>query len=468
MTPIISTALPSFGLEQSSSTQLLSITIGSFYDKLPEQLLTSKKPDLTHVVYVASDDLVLDEENKEATILLSILSLSCPEIFAHPIDSANDIAITFPVSQPKLETCKDPPCTAPALSADPRSGADAGDSAERILGETVIPDATRDETASKSDQIRVKLEPILTGLPPEIELFDIPILSDPGTEIALPLDLVKTQLKNGRVAISAAAFCAALPEELKHVFEKIELEIPIPLREIFRELPSEAIKLREDYELGYSPQSIRTPFTLLAEKDASRRSEKPEFPKGFGGESERRFKTALEPKANAMRPSQDAPEPAEIKAHGAKTVPLPNADLYFPETFESHALQALFMTEEILDLPKTIGKMSELPGIRTCLLTAENGTKLGGKLDDPSRETAVSSALRRLFQQVSSTLREMQMQSLEGMTLFCGRDVLSIFLVDELCLTVLHDNGTFRPGVREKILAVVQELGRISHTKTRP
>jgi hypothetical protein len=468
MTPIISTALPSFGLEQSSSAQLLSIPIGSFYDKLPEQLLTSKKPDLTHVVYIAAADVVSDEENEEATILLSILSLSCPEIFAHPIDSVNDIAITFPVSQPKLETYEDPPCTAPALAENPRSGADAGDFAESILGDTAIPGATRDEAASKSDQIRVKLEPILASLPPDFELFDIPILNDPETEIALPLDLVRTQLKNGRVAISAAAFCAALPEELKHIFEKIEPEIPIPLREIFRELPSEAIKLREDYELSYSPRSIRTPFTLQAEEDASRRSEKPEFPKGFGGESASRSKTALEPEANPTRTSQDAPQPAEIKVHGAKTVPLPNADLYFPETFESHALQALFMTEEILDLPKTIQKVSELPGIRTCLLTAENGTKLGGKLDDPSQETAVSSALRRLFQQVSSTLREMQMQSLEGMTLYCGRDTLSIFLVAELCLTVLHDNGTFRPGVREKILAVVQELGRISHTKTRP
>ena len=314
----------------------------------------------------------------------------------------------------------------------------------------------------------MKLEPILASLPPEVELFDIPILNDPETEIALPLDLVRTQLKNGRVAISAAAFCAALPEELKPIFEKIEPEIPIPLREIFRELPSEVIKLREDYELGYSPQSIRTPFTLQAEEDASRRSEKSEFSKGFVGESESRSRTALEPEKNATRTSQGAPQPAEIKAHGAKTVPLPNADLYFPETFESHALQALFMTEEILDLPKTIQKVSELPGIRTCLLTAENGTKLGGKLDDPSQETAVSSALRRLFRRVSSTLGEMQMQSLEGITLYFGRDALSIFLVDALCLTVLHDNGTFRPGVREKILAVVQELRRISHTKTRP
>src|ERR1700737_1199079 len=78
MTPIISTALPSFGLEQSSSAQLLSIPIGSFYDKLPEQLLTSKKPDLTHVVYIAAADVVSAEEKEKTTFLFFFLTFSSP------------------------------------------------------------------------------------------------------------------------------------------------------------------------------------------------------------------------------------------------------------------------------------------------------------------------------------------------------------------------------------------------------
>jgi hypothetical protein len=59
----------------------------------------------------------------------------------------------------------------------------------------------------------------------------------------------------------------------------------------------------------------------------------------------------------------------------------------------------------------------------------------------------------------------MQIQSLEGMTLYCDRDPLSIFLVNDLLLTVLHDSRPFRPGVREKILVVIQELDKISQTK---
>src|SRR5262249_17663450 len=103
LTPMIPTALPFSGTDDSPGAKLLSIPIGAFYHKIPEQLLTSKKPDPARLICIATEDLVLDEETREATILLSILSLSCPEIFAHPVESADDIAITFPISQPKDE-----------------------------------------------------------------------------------------------------------------------------------------------------------------------------------------------------------------------------------------------------------------------------------------------------------------------------------------------------------------------------
>jgi hypothetical protein len=101
--PMISTAFPPVGIDESPGADLLSVPIGEFYDKIPEQLLTSKKHDPARLIYIASEEVVSDEETKEATILLSILSLSCPEIFAHPVESADDIAITFSVGRPKTQ-----------------------------------------------------------------------------------------------------------------------------------------------------------------------------------------------------------------------------------------------------------------------------------------------------------------------------------------------------------------------------
>jgi hypothetical protein len=121
------------------------------------------------------------------------------------------------------------------------------------------------------------------------------------------------------------------------------------------------------------------------------------------------------------------------------------------------------MTEEILDLAKTIQKVSELPGIRSCLLSTTQGKKLAGRLVGPTKETAISPALPRLFQELKSTLGEAR--SLGGITLYFDQEPLSIILVNELCLIVVHDNRPFRPGVREKIFSVMQELDEISDAK---
>jgi hypothetical protein len=447
---IAPTTLLPFGVEDVPGGPLLSIPFDAFYDKLPKQLLTPKKPVLSRLIYIASEDVVFDEETKEATILLSILSLSCPEIFAHPVRSEDDATITFALSQskpkqldPQLRTdfARQENIQSPGAVGTPEGAA------------TAVEGETKSGSAGGGDAIRLKLEPILANLPPGFE--PPPIVNDPQAEIALPANLIKDQLKNGRVSIAAAAFCALLPEDLKHIFAKIDpaAEIPIPLREIFPKLPSNTITLREDYELGYWQEAIRTPFTLEAEKDALRLGDKPEL------------KSNIKPDSGAQGFADVQPQANKIATGEAKTDPSPAADLTFPAAFESHALQALFMTEEMLDLPGTLQRVSELPGLRACLLTTTHGTKLAGKLLDARNEGAVALALPRLIRQVASTLAEMQFHAPEGMTVYCDQDPLSIFSINDLLLTVQHDNRAFRPGVREKIVAVMQELEKISQTK---
>jgi hypothetical protein len=462
--PMISTALPPVGIGESSGAKLISIPIGAFYGKIPEQLLTSKKTDPTRLIYIASEDVVSDEETKEATILLSILSLSCPEIFAHPVESADDVAITFPIGRPKTEPIEDRLRADPALQQNAQpAGASAASESEIGNAASTGAGSAQSDTAAASDRIRVKLAPILANLPPEIELFPAPILKDPETEIDLPLDLVKSQLKNGRVAMAGTAFCAALPEDLRHLFGTIEptAEIPIPLREVFRELSSDTFKLREDYEVGYSLEPIRTPFTVHAEEDAFRCGPGPGFSAKAPDDSD--GKSAPETDATMCGVASVGQQTNQMEAGTAKVAAPPITEATFPAIFDSPALQALFMTDEVLDLPKTMQKISELPGLRASLLTTAKGTKLWGESVDPIGDPALSSAFPRLLQQVASTLGETR--SLQGMTLHFDRDPLSIILSNELCLVVMHDSRPFRPGVMEKILAVMQELDKISHTK---
>ena len=131
----------------------------------------------------------------------------------------------------------------------------------------------------------------------------------------------------------------------------------------------------------------------------------------------------------------------------------------------SERLQAIFLTDETLDLPKAIRKVGELPGLRSCLLNTTDGLKLAGGLDSPGQEQAVSVLVPELFKEAQSKLAEMHLGALETITLYCGSDQLSTFLQGKLCLTVLHDNRPFKPGIREKVQAVMNELVPLSRSE---
>jgi hypothetical protein len=369
----------------------ISVPIRAFYEKLPAHLLTSKKADLGQIVQIAEQDVVLNSETQEATLSLSILSLSCPEIFNRAIDDAEDIPITFSI---------------------------------------------RTVEAGSEKEIIIRLESVLSDFPPELETPSIRSLIGTPAEIALPLGLIQSQLAYGRVVVPAEIFCRALSSDLKPYFATIDsaAEIPIPLREIFSQIPADAIKLREDQETDGPEETISTPFTAHAEEDAKRFSDIPA--------------TTTPPAAEALQPMV-APQP--------KVEP-PRIDV----EKDSQRLQSLFMTDEPLDLSKTIQKVAELPGLRACILSTTTGLKLAGGLEDPDQEKAIAAFLPELFQHTQSNLEGLHAGALETITLCYRLHQLSTFVQGELCLAVFHDNRPFKPGVREKIQAVISELSALS------
>jgi hypothetical protein len=370
----------------------ISVPIRAFYEKLPAHLLTSKKPDLGRIVQIAEQDVVLNSDTHETTLPLSILSLSCPEIFNHPINDAEDIPITFSI---------------------------------------------RTVDAGSEKEITIRLESVLSDFPPELETPSIRALIGTQAEIALPLGLIQSQLAHGRVIVPAEIFCRSLPSDLKPYFATIDsaAEIPIPLKEIFSQIPAEAIKLREDQETDGPEETIPSPFTAHAEEDAKRFSEIP---------------------AIATPPADEAPQP-KIEAPQPKVEPLRNA-----AERDLKGLQALFMTDEPLDLAKTIQKVAELPGLRACILSTIGGLKLAGGLEYPDQEKVITTFLPELFQRTQSNLEGLGTGVLETITLCYRLHQLSTFVTGELCLTVFHDNRPFKPGVREKIQAVISELSALS------
>jgi hypothetical protein len=410
----------------------LSVPIGAFYEKLPAHLLAPEKPDLTRSVQIAEEDVALDRETREATLPLSILSLSCPEIFVRAVDSSDDVPITFPLHLLKeLEKPVD------------EESIRVGEAEEQLPTAAATPTAIVEtgEVPSGADQeIRLQLQPILSDFPPQLEPPSIQSLLGTEAEIALPLHLIQSQLVHGRVVVPGRIFYEALPNDLKPHFAAIDpgAEIPIPLREIFLRLPPEAIKLREDQEVDPLEETIPTPFSAQAEEDTQRFVEAPsrEAPSGEAPSGET-------PPANEMPPPKEESPKVVVES-------------------DSKRLQAIFMTDEPLDLAKTIHKIAELPGLRSCILSTVDGIKLMGSFADPGQEKLVSALLPELFQGTRSKLEALEADPLETITLYFGLHQLSTFVQGKLCLTVLHDNRPFKPGVREKIRAVIQELAALS------
>ena len=61
----------------------------------------------------------------------------------------------------------------------------------------------------------------------------------------------------------------------------------------------------------------------------------------------------------------------------------------------SQKLQAIFLTDEPLDLVKTIRNVAQLPGLKSCLLSTTEGVKLAGSFGDQSQENTRSREQRR-------------------------------------------------------------------------
>jgi predicted regulator of Ras-like GTPase activity (Roadblock/LC7/MglB family) len=518
---------------EPASTPHLSVPLGAFYEKLPPHLLASVRPDFKRLIEIATEDIVIEGTAQEATVPLSILSLSCPDIFVRPVAPSDEIPVTFSLSdsmsasavesspQPDTELPKSaaqaPESGSSEVPADtwredggrtgashpikeqltqiaPANRSDEIESVERHQTPTVrattasgkiqLRDVTvpadeltrlRESEAdvkpsasvsggiefsghggSAEKEIRLRLQSILANLPPDLEQPSIQALKATEAEIVLPLELIQSQLAQGRVVVSAATFGKALPNDLKPHFEAIEpsAEIPIPLREIFLRLPLEAIKLRSDQEIDHPEETIQTPFRAHAEEDARR----------FGLEA------PAPPGPEPVRNKEEKPTPGEVSrpvSAGEEDLSSPPSP-FAPEVkvkVDSEKLQAIFLTDETLDLPKAIRKVAELPGLRSCLLNTTDGLKLAGSLDDPGREQAVSILAPELFRQARSKLADMHLGVLETITLYCGSDQLSTFLQGKLCLTVLHDNRPFKPGVREKVQAVINELVPLSKSE---
>lgn len=124
--------------------------------------------------------------------------------------------------------------------------------------------------------------------------------------------------------------------------------------------------------------------------------------------------------------------------------------------FDQHSLQSLFMTEEMIDLPKVARLAAALPGIQACVIAARGETFSSGLLPEGFQ----LGALRGLSPQVDAAADRLPIGQLKNFTLYGEQYSVSFFERTAVCLCAIHRARSFVPGVREKLVAVVDELAR--------
>lgn len=141
-------------------------------------------------------------------------------------------------------------------------------------------------------------------------------------------------------------------------------------------------------------------------------------------------------------------EPAHVEVFPPPSLPL--------RRFDQDAVQALFMTEETLDLPKISRLAASLPGVYACVIATRDQACTGGNLPDGFD----LAALLGLAPRVGEAAGRMPIGQLKHFTLYGDAYSVSFFERNGLSLCAVHRPRSFVPGVREKLVALADELSR--------
>jgi hypothetical protein len=593
------------------------LTLGDILPRIPTHFLSTGMHDLRRELRFDISALSPDIARGRASMPLSTIAALCPEIFHSPIGTLEDVDIRLPlqkvVEQIGRVGADSPPSghdsetsgaevlegarpgnsqiletlETPAENAGPPAVEEEDESPAGVLegSGSAVAEAAAPEPAAEELQIHLNVAALLPGVPIELLIGPLPRV-DERLRIALPFAAIERQLAVGKVEVSSDRFVSALPPELRPYFAAREgVNVPLPLEEIFQNLPNADAKTApaavespaatppappapvsaEPFSTTMEPQFADTPAPGIAAPaievanvptaDAAPSpapppsspavaattfvgppAESPPTPtaaaspppapapaSGFLSPVQlppvRLFapppptfaiaKTAppaAETAARASAPeaappaipappkSEPAPPTTEAELPKAAETPAPILRATVPEPAPASApagsplilhppvrfgqpaaapaltpeptpppplspfgqdnLQALFMTDEALDLQKISRLAAELPGVQACVIATRETAVTGGLLPEGFDVTA----LLGLAPRVGEAAGRLPIGALKHFTLYGERYSVSFFERSGLCLCAVHRARSFVPGVREKLVALADEL----------
>lgn len=175
----------------------------------------------------------------------------------------------------------------------------------------------------------------------------------------------------------------------------------------------------------------------------------------------------------ASAPEPPLPEAQSVASAGPDTVPAQEpvpapsaltraAGVKNDSRYES--LQPVFMTDETLDLQLVARRIAELPGVSACRISTPEGTANGGTFPDgfsagnlQTLATELAASAVSAVSAVSAATRTAT-GDVHNVTLHGDSHTVSVFMRGSVVFGVLLGRRGFVPGVRERLLQVLDSL----------
>lgn len=156
------------------------------------------------------------------------------------------------------------------------------------------------------------------------------------------------------------------------------------------------------------------------------------------------------------RPPAARPAPAAASAPAG----VPPIEFNFSETpdIPRLTLRALFMTDEDLPPARILELCAQLPGLRACVAITPAGLFSGGHPSGGTDIDHFTANASRAFEYLTGLAENMGIDGVGSFTLRSGNTVRTFFIEQDLCLAVLHGQGAFSPGVRDRLLLTARAL----------
>jgi hypothetical protein len=201
--------------------------------RIPPEFLQAGAHDLRRELRFGAEEFLADIPRGRVTVALSNIAAQYPEAFRAPITDADDREVRLPLQKVLEQLVGDratgvPP--APPRASDPRPLPAPVEETPAAPPQPAVPESTE-------PTIRLSLAAILAGCPDGVFAGERPSVAE-SIQVALPFEPIEQQLPTGIVEIDATQLLALLPPPYSTGrFLRGDARIPLPIEEIFRNLP---------------------------------------------------------------------------------------------------------------------------------------------------------------------------------------------------------------------------------------